>query len=235
MKSLILFLTLLLSFCGFSQTYEDEYLGYEWMHHITINEDSTVENDSIIGEVYSLPDGYIGQLSSKYEEVGDIKYIWTKEIKAVGYVSGKIEVFRKVNKYTEVEVETVDLSSLFVVTEPVDDTTVVVVNDTIVSDSITLEELQTELQAELQDVIIEASGIITAVKNLFELSSDTIPDSFTLLESMSPVLQQRGISEIAALSTIEEAQSYVIRGEEIEGYLEALKKLLDMGKIKIHT
>ena len=80
--------------------------------------------------------------------------------------------------------------------------------------------------AVLSAVIDEISGIVSAVKNVYDPLRDTpenIPEDFkTLVRQVQP-LRAVAISEIEALSTPEEAVTYVVRGPQVQGYIELLK------------
>jgi hypothetical protein len=55
---------------------------------------------------------------------------------------------------------------------------------------------------------------------------ENIPEGFKLLVGQLLPLRERANMEINALTTPEEALNYVVRGPEIEGYIEQLKSFL---------
>lgn len=92
-----------------------------------------------------------------------------------------------------------------------------------------LEELKQQHRDMMPEVIREISQLASDIKNIYDPLRDkpqNIPPEFKQLVAMILPLHQRGKAEIEALSTVEEALAYVVRGPQVEGFITQLKTFL---------
>lgn len=91
---------------------------------------------------------------------------------------------------------------------------------------IDIEAKRTQLYEELYGVLDEISGIVSSVTNQYNPWGDTsgnIPQGFKDLVAQGKVLKQQGIDEIAALVTASDVVNYVVRGDQVNTLMTALK------------
>lgn len=97
-----------------------------------------------------------------------------------------------------------------------------------------LEELKAQKQAEVTAVVEEISQIISTAKNLYDPWRDTpeaIPQDFKDLVAQRTLLLARANAEIDALTTVADAVNYIIRGPEVEAYIDMLKQFTNTTNI----
>jgi hypothetical protein len=107
-----------------------------------------------------------------------------------------------------------------------------------IADAVTFEVIDKaiDITAEIQrhyrvveDTIREISGIISVVKNIYDPLRDApenIPADFKTLVRQVQSLRQRAYDEIEALTTPEEVLNYVVRGPEVDGYINQLESYI---------
>lgn len=95
--------------------------------------------------------------------------------------------------------------------------------------TIDLNEVKQRHYDDVTNTVKEISSIVSAVKNVYDPLRDTpqnIPPDFVTLVRQVQALRQRAYDEIAGLTTPEAAVSYVVRGPEVEGYINLLKSFI---------
>ena len=92
-----------------------------------------------------------------------------------------------------------------------------------------LEEIKNNLKKELKEVSLEASSLVTAVKNIYyDPTTDTYntPQSFKDLIVQLQSVRQRVLNDIEAFTDSKLAIKFKIRTEEAEQLLQQLKEYL---------
>lgn len=92
-----------------------------------------------------------------------------------------------------------------------------------------IEDSKKNHYEELDLVTSEISGLFTILKNIYDplgVTPENMPENLKVLVSMLTPLRTRAKTEIESLITPKEAYEYVIRGPEIENYIQTLKSFM---------